>query len=96
MYLKGLPRVPAHRGGQQVAVFRLFPRVILPAWKLFNDHGPSKGAIQNVRFPEISQEGLVVCLVSSVPLVGCWLGTIEVGGNFLPRTQESSVFPGYH
>lgn len=40
---------------------------------------------ENVSETKVRQEGLMVCLVSSISLVGCWLGSIEVRGSFLTQ-----------
>lgn len=40
---------------------------------------------RNVSETKVRQEGLMVCLVSSISLVGCWLGSVEVRGSFLTQ-----------
>lgn len=40
---------------------------------------------ENVSETKLRQEGLMVCLMSSISLVGCWLGTVEVKGDLLPQ-----------
>lgn len=40
---------------------------------------------ENVSETKLRQEGLMVCLVSSILLVGCWLGTVEVKVDLLPQ-----------
>lgn len=48
---------------------------------------------ENVSETKVRQEGLMVCLVSSISLVGCWLGSVEVRGNFLTQDVEELGVP---
>lgn len=47
----------------------------------------------NVSQTEMSQEGLMACLVFSTSLVGCWQGAVEVRGTLLPQNKGELDVP---